>query len=90
MAHDSEMTESPRTRTLTVKTTRAPYRSISHPTAGDAKEDTSPPRLAAPAMSVRLQPRSSASGNMKTARVRLAAAFRTNCELPAENRITHP
>tara|TARA_B100000809_G_scaffold9351_1_gene8866 strand:- start:2572 stop:2733 length:162 start_codon:yes stop_codon:yes gene_type:complete len=51
---------------------------------------TNPPRLAAPAMRVRLHPRSSDMGKMKTARVKLAAEFRTTMELPAAKRTVQP
>jgi hypothetical protein len=76
--------------TLTVSITLAPYRSSAHPVIGDATMDINPPKLAAPAINVRLQPRSSDIGNMNTARVKLAAAFLTTIELPVANKMLQP
>ena len=76
--------------TLEASTMRAPYRSINQPTTGDAPDAASPPKLAAPAINVRLHPKSSARGNMNTAMVRLAAAFLTICVLLADPKTTHP
>ena len=84
------MVDRPSISMLVANTMRTPYLSESHPTSGDAPVDARPPALAAPAMSVRLQPSSSEIGKMKTARVRLAAALRTNNDEPAAYRMTHP
>jgi hypothetical protein len=62
---------------LEVSTVLAPYLSINQPIAGDMKVDANPPTLTAPANTVLLHPKSSAIGYIKTARVRLAAAFLT-------------
>tara|TARA_B100001013_G_scaffold203149_1_gene123106 strand:+ start:1231 stop:1512 length:282 start_codon:yes stop_codon:yes gene_type:complete len=90
VAQAKEKVDMPRAKTLTVRITRTPYRSEAQPTIGEVTAATNPPRLAAPAIKVRLHPKSSEIGNMKTARVRLAAAFRTNMASPAAKRITQP
>ena len=90
MAQASEMVDRPRMKILAASTMRAPYLSTSHPTPGDTAEAASPPKLAAPAISVRLQPNSSESGKIKTAMVRLAVAFRTTWVLLAVQRMTQP
>ena len=84
------MVDSPIMRMLANSTSRAPYLSTSQPTAGDRAEAASPPKLAAPAIRVRLQPSSSDRGNIKTAMVRLAAALRTTWALPAEAKMIQP
>ena len=90
VAHANDIVDSPRMKMLEVRTRRAPYRSTSHPTTGETPDAARPPKLAAPAMSVRLHPSSSARGNMKTARVRLAAELRATWVVAAENSTTHP
>ena len=71
-------------------TTRAPKRSTAQPTGGDAPVASKPPTAAAPPMSARLQPVSSAISGTNTAKVRLPAALRTNMLLPAEPSTTQP
>ena len=56
---------------------RAPNLSTAQPINGDANVAANPPTLAAPAITVLLQPKSSAIGYMNIAKVRLAAAFLT-------------
>tara|TARA_B100001167_G_scaffold4285_1_gene2470 strand:- start:690 stop:971 length:282 start_codon:yes stop_codon:yes gene_type:complete len=90
VAHANEIVDNPITSTLPVRITRAPYRSSAQPTTGEATVAASPPTLAAPAIRVRLQPKSSDIGKMNTARVRLAAAFLTTIELPAAKRMFQP
>jgi len=80
----------PSTSTLTLRTVRAPYLSTAQPVAGDKNVDANPPALAAPARTVRLHPRSSAMGYIKTAKVKLAAALRTTCVEPDVARMTQP
>jgi hypothetical protein len=80
----------PRMKAAPSRTVRGPYRSIKYPDIGAANIAAMPPALADPARSVLLQPRSSAIGNMKTPRVRDAAALRTNTADPAEKRIAQP
>ena len=82
--------ETPRIKTLAARIRRTPYLSEAQPMMGEATAAAKPPRLAAPAIKVRLHPKSSEIGNMKTARVRLAAALRTNIASPAAKRITQP
>ena len=55
-----------------------PYLSISQPTRGAVTEANNPPALAAPAIIVRLQPRSLLIGYRNIANVRVAATFRIN------------
>jgi hypothetical protein len=90
VAQAREKVETPKAKTLIVRIARTPYLSEAHPTNGEVPAATNPPRLKAPAIKVRLQPRSSEIGNIKTARVRLAAALRTNIASPAANKIIQP
>ena len=90
VAHASDIVENPSISTLAASTIRAPNLSTSQPMMGDVNVAARPPRLDAPAIIVRLQPSSSDSGYTKTAIVRLAAALRTNMEVPAEKRTAHP
>ena len=90
VAQAKDIVDKPNTKTLTVSITLAPYRSRAQPVIGDANIATNPPKLAAPAIIVLLQPRSSDIGKMNTARVKLAAAFLTTIELPAAKRMLQP
>ena len=84
------MVDRPIMKTLDASTCRAPYRSTSHPTSGDTPEATRPPRLAAPAIRVRLHPKSSARGIINTAMVRLATQLRATWVVAAEYSTTQP
>ena len=48
---------------------------MAHPVAGDNNVDANAPALAAPAIRVMLQPKSSCIGYIKIDKVRVAAAF---------------
>ena len=78
VAHAKETILAPSRTTLTRRTIREPYLSTSQPAIGDAPDEANPPTLAAPAIRVRLHPRSWDIGNIKIASVRLAAALREN------------
>jgi hypothetical protein len=78
VAQANEIMATPKHKTLTTMTGRAPNRSIAQPITGEKTSDAMAPALTEPAISVLLQPNCCEIGKISTVSVVIAGAILAN------------